>query len=1116
MKKLFHTWLFWIAFFLLSVGCIIVVIKLSPLAFPITHIEVTMDRSQALREARNLSEQASLGPKTYKEAVSFDTDFYVNTFMELEGGGKEALVKIMNEGLYEPYSWNIRHYNPLDVHELSLRFTPTGRPYGFIETIPEDMPGPQLKADEARRIAETTASETWNLSFAHYELVESAKHENPNKRIDHIFVYERKDAHAQEGRFRLRLVVSGERLSELTHFVQVPDEFARRYEEMRSLNDRIAWMSNISIVVLYGLGCIFIGLYLLIKERWLLWRKPVLWALIIALLNLLSYLNNFPTLWFEYNTALDPTVFIANTLLLMIFRFLAMWAVLSIIFAAAEALTRKAFPHQLQLSTIWQKSTANSPTVVGQSFAGYLLVPFSLAFQAAFYVLTARYFHWWIPSEALVNPNILGTFAPWLTPFTQALTAGSMEECLFRAVPLASAALLGNRFGHRKLFIAGAFILQAIIFGAAHANYPMQPAYARLVELLVPSMIFGALYLAFGLLPAIINHFIFDLVLMSLPLFLSSGSAIVGSQAMLVLLGLIPLWVVFSAILKERGLKTPVAKAYNASFVPPPPKESIEKTATLATSLIRRRALLAASLLGAMGAIAWIYCTPFNADAPAMVIDREDAIAKSREYLAKIGLHPDDRFTVFTKAVNARGELSLPEEFIWEKGGKKLYERLLGTVLDAPHWQVRFALFTGTVEERAEEYLVNVDAWGRINNFDHLLPQARAIPSLSEEEARRYALDALKHKLSIDTKELVEVSAVASRFAARTDWLFVWNDPRNYPLKEGRAQLSLRIAGNELASLFYGLHLPEDWVRQKNEKEQKASIVFQIALIPLFMVFFAGLIFAFKRLLVSAYVRKLWALSVLTLAIPLFANTFNNLPSLLFSLSTTRSFDEQIIIALFTRVVVLIIVSAVFGLALAYIFSFASVGPRTSAVKAFLGATAMGVFLSGMEAMITSLVPAKIPFLADINPINAYVPMLSELTSVASPFLSLFVFIMLVLTFIKLRLREKPHYGLYALSIFALCGFFSNIATSNVLLYFSLGLTRAAVFVAFWYLLVRHDHTLVPFFVASYYAMILLQQGLIAAFPYSLLNALACALIIAATSIFFFLLLRRKQDEQKI
>jgi membrane protease YdiL (CAAX protease family) len=154
---------------------------------------------------------------------------------------------------------------------------------------------------------------------------------------------------------------------------------------------------------------------------------------------------------------------------------------------------------------------------------GYLFVPIELALIVAFYFVTNRYFGWWQPSESLSDPNILGSALPALAPIGMALQAGFMEECLFRAVPLSLAALIGARLGHRRLALGFALVLQAVIFGAAHANYPGFPAYSRLVELIGPALIWGLVFLRFGLLPTITLHALFDLVLMSLPVFLVDG-----------------------------------------------------------------------------------------------------------------------------------------------------------------------------------------------------------------------------------------------------------------------------------------------------------------------------------------------------------------------------------------------------------------------------------------------------------------------------------------------------------------------------------------------------------------------------------------------------------------
>lgn len=46
-------------------------------------------------------------------------------------------------------------------------------------------------------------------------------------------------------------------------------------------------------------------------------------------------------------------------------------------------------------------------------------------------------------------------------------------------MPLSIAALVGRRFNKRGLCVAVAMVVQAVIFGAAHANYPSMPSWAR-------------------------------------------------------------------------------------------------------------------------------------------------------------------------------------------------------------------------------------------------------------------------------------------------------------------------------------------------------------------------------------------------------------------------------------------------------------------------------------------------------------------------------------------------------------------------------------------------------------------------------------------------------------
>src|SRR5947207_13068540 len=154
---------------------------------------------------------------------------------------------------------------------------------------------------------------------------------------------------------------------------------------------------------------------------------------------------------------------------------------------------------------------------------------------------------------------------PYLASGSQ---AGFWEECFFRAAPLATAALIGDKFGKRRAFIAGAMILQALIFASGHAGYANQPAYARVVELIIPSFAFGALYLAFGLLPGIVLHFTYDTVWMSLPLFVSSTARAHIEQAIVVLVVLTPLWVVVANRIRVGSWAEVRHEVFNGAWKP--------------------------------------------------------------------------------------------------------------------------------------------------------------------------------------------------------------------------------------------------------------------------------------------------------------------------------------------------------------------------------------------------------------------------------------------------------------------------------------------------------------------------------------------------------------------
>src|SRR5262249_59249083 len=116
--------------------------------------------------------------------------------------------------------------------------------------------------------------------------------------------------------------------------------------------------------------------------------------------------------------------------------------------------------------------------------------------------------------------------------------------------------------------------LQAIVFASGHAGYANQPAYARVVELIIPALVFGAVYLAFGLLPGIVLHFAYDAAWMSLPLFVASGTRAHIEQAIVILAVLTPFWVVVVNRIRAGKSNEVPEDAFNGSWRPKEVHES--------------------------------------------------------------------------------------------------------------------------------------------------------------------------------------------------------------------------------------------------------------------------------------------------------------------------------------------------------------------------------------------------------------------------------------------------------------------------------------------------------------------------------------------------------------
>ena len=1089
MKISFRSPSLWISATVLSSLMYLFAFHFFPQTFPLIHLNITMDLEQALDTADVIAQKYNLGPDGYEYAAMFHTNNTVKTFVELEAGGKDAFVEMMEKKLYMPYTWQIRHFKEHEKNEVTIRFTPDGTPYGFIETISENDPGEQLSSIEARKIAENDITEHWNVNFNNYTLVETSQKTELSGRIDHILVYERIDQKIGDGLYRLKVVVSGDKTTELTHFVKVPEAFNRRYAEMRSANNTIAWAATIVMALLYLLCGCGVGLFLIIKQRWNIIKQPLQWAAALAFMAVLASVNQLPFLWMYYNTAQSSNGFLIQLFLRFLRSLLSQTAFLTIIIMTAEGLTRRAFGHQPQLWSLWRSDVITSYAMLGRTFGGYLLVGFNCAFVIGFYLFSSRYLGWWSPSEMLFDPNILATYVPWFSPIAQSLNAGFMEECLFRAIPLAGAALLGSHFGKKNWWIGCAFILQAIVFGAAHANYPVQPSYARLVELLIPSLIWGATYLQFGLLPTIIAHSVYDIIWFSLPIFVSHAPHAFAYKITIALITLLPLILIaYARIQKGKWTNLPES-ALNESWLPTTIIEQktepiIIPTQSCTLSTVSKKIVIS---LGLLGLIVWICTTPFTHDGVTITLNKNDAITVAHTYLEQNNVILNNSWKtlplIFTH-YNLIPQIAAQHKFIWREGNKELYHNLLGNYLQPAHWTIRYAQFDSDIIDRAEErkiMLYNDAIWRSY----HQLPETTPGAQLTQNEARTIAHKALQQQCNLDPTNVKEISATQGQLPNRRDWLFIFLNEKIYPLQTGQARINITIAGDEVVDIVRMIHVPEEWERNEHNKQNTLGIIaISFFLILMFFILFAMRL-AFKRERRFNFSKPLF-LTLFSIAVILLSiEIINTWPSIVGAFNTSTPLINQLFQSITGLALNMIVKAILYAIIITYIIKQKKTHQLPMHWITIGMGISVGLFFAGIFAWANTVATANMPLWPRYESLGCSIPLLNSLINAITHYTQLTMAFSLLCILITTATQQWQKHRLLFTIFAGLCGIsmFELPSIDALSTWIIVGTTIGWLLLTSYQCIIRYDYSLIPLATGSFIILQIIQQALFNAYP---------------------------------
>jgi membrane protease YdiL (CAAX protease family) len=822
-------------------SCAIVAWRVLPIALPTIALDNRLAPASAEATARAfLAEQGFAVPDAARAALNFSQQGEWQTYLELEAGGKPALDTAVQRGDVPLFEWNVRFFTPGDPREITVTLAPDGRVVGFDRTLAEGDRRAALDSASALDRAVALRDGALYREGAAWTLVSSSLAIVPgSERRDRSFSFERSDTRFGDAPIRLDVTVQGDSAARARLYPVIPETFQRRYGEMRSANELYAGAASAVIPVF----AIFVILALVRggRQRALRWRPALVLGSVIGGAAALAGLNTIGLSWYFFDTATDPTTHVGQQVLLgAVLAGGLLGGASTLLLAAGEYLTRQAFPQHYDW---WHTARdAGLRPVALRIGAGYAMAAFGLAYVGLFYVLVQRVFGWWSPTSLLDDPNLIATPFPWLSALAISLQAGILEEVLFRAVPLAVLSRWVGDRPSRPWVMALGVVFTALVFGFAHANYASWPAYARGVELFAESVLWGWLFLRFGLPVTVIGHFLYDLLLFGLFAAAGTDAAYRVTLAVLVLLIIAPaVWTLWK--LSQRAASEPEpADARFAGFTVPVSDEPEPDAAPVAQAVatldpaLRKRALLIAGVGVVVAAVS--LARPVRG--PVLSVDRAQATAAAESLWQSQG-RTEAAWTVLTlTGSETRSDVRqyLKASPPMDDAARTLFD---ATWRPPTLWQVRAVRTDDDVALRAESWRVTLRGDGQVLGWSHVIADTATVDAASREESRAAALAALV-PLGADTTQLREVDAAETKHPNRLDVRFRFDDLRVALPGEAAARWVVTVSGSTVLEVGRSVFLPEDWEREVRGFDGRRALVLGVVFLLLGVVVLRGVV----------------------------------------------------------------------------------------------------------------------------------------------------------------------------------------------------------------------------------------------------------------------------------
>lgn len=812
-----------LVFVVLGVGGLAVFLSFYSEAIPSASLDFKLSRDEVHRKARGYLENQGYDLADYENAQVFSSSQMQQVFLE-QTLGLEETSRLAREWL-SVWSWSVRWFKPLQKEELRVGLDPGGRVVGFSHSILESDEGASIAQDDALVIASAFLGETQGYDLDAFELIDRSSTER-KARVDHRFAYRKKDfTVGDDGHYRLDVVVHGDRVGQFSEYLKVPDSFSRSYREVRS---RANLLTQVFLPFWLALGVAM--LVILVKNyrrKRLHWQAGLIVGTLVAVAWLAANVNALPLALYSFDTTISYGAFLVTLLFSAVLIAAVNGGIVCLAGTAGGVLERDVLSERrvsplgrLSLRGVFSAGFLRS-TVVGYGAAGAVL-----GYVAVFYLLGGRYFDVWVPADVSEYDNAFSTAIPWIYPLLVGLSAAAIEEFFFRllAIPLLIRWL-------KRPWLA--VLLPAIVWAFLHSNYPHEPIYIRGIEITVIGIVFGILFLRFGIWAPIIAHYAINAFIVALPMVKSSSLYFQVSGLLVIGILLVPAIPAAFAVLTGRARPRDVEDAVEEEApdepveieepAPEPVRPDVAQKDPDAYMPDKRRWIVAG--LCAVAGIAMMIgfrVDRFGARSLKLEVTRSQAAGVAEAFCTELGLDVSD----YHRSVQFRsGVGSSHYTHLIRNAGVARAETLMVKNTSPWYWHVRWFR-----PMEKEEIQVRVDASGRIAGFNHIIPETRAGPELETDDARAKAEAFVERNFSrsvTDSAQYKLLEARSEKEKDRMDHHFVW-ERIDRKIEDGEFRLKVRVQGDEVGLFNAHYKAPEEFLRslkQRGARQELASIV---------------------------------------------------------------------------------------------------------------------------------------------------------------------------------------------------------------------------------------------------------------------------------------------------